>query len=136
VEKWLVKVAERVTIVGFVSTIPDTERWRLLMHSRLIRFILVGALLLQMGCAKTLSTIRPEPRQELGLSLMLKSDYAKLKENDSHLLGEVGNTETYYTTPVEVHDGYLIGCVVIVVAAVAAVLFYYLVLGPLSRSTS
>jgi hypothetical protein len=106
------------------------------MHSRLIRFILVGALLLQMGCAKTLSTIRPEPRQELGLSLMLKSDYAKLKENDSHLLGEVGNTETYYTTPVEVHDGYLIGCVVIVVAAVAAVLFYYLVLGPLSRSTS
>lgn len=33
------------------------------MLSRLIRFILIGALLLQMGCAKTVSTIRPELHQ-------------------------------------------------------------------------
>jgi len=35
------------------------------MSSRLICFILIGTLLFQMGCAKTVSTLRPEPYQDL-----------------------------------------------------------------------
>ena len=37
----------------------------------MISFILVGALLFQVGCAKTVSTIRPEAHQDPELSLPL-----------------------------------------------------------------
>ncbi len=87
-----------------------------------------------MGCAKTVSTIRPEPRQGLGLSLELESDYAMLKENDSHLLGRVGNPETYYITSVE--GNVPLGCLIgggVVVVAVVLVCYLWLVV-PFSSS--
>ena len=42
------------------------------MFCRVISFILLGALLFQMGCAKTVSTIRPEPHQDPELTLPLR----------------------------------------------------------------
>ena len=39
------------------------------MTSRLICFVLIGSLLLQIGCSRTVLTVRPEPHQDPDLSL-------------------------------------------------------------------
>ncbi len=74
------------------------------MLSRLICFILVVALLLQMGCAKTVSTIRPEPHQEPGISLPVRVEVTLKGEISLH--GTHRDKETTWQT--DKVSGYLV----------------------------